>query len=104
MALCCLLAFLLLLGSYLLFLVLPLTTDVVVPSDVRVHAVTGVPSFFRIHAVVRHSAVDTSGKFAADVVVYTGGKIFHRDQIKATARNYRPSFRENKPKTLVFND
>jgi hypothetical protein len=35
------------------------TTDVGVPSDVGVLAVTGVPSFFSIHDVLLHSAVDT---------------------------------------------
>ncbi len=42
-----------------------------VTTDVGFPLVNVVPSFFSIHAVVWHSAVDTGGKFAA-VVADTG--------------------------------
>ncbi len=52
---------------------------------------------FLFHRLVLSQVHFTYGNFAWGIAWWWGREV-------VSARNYRPSFRENKPKTLVFND
>jgi hypothetical protein len=66
----------------------PVDLDPDSASDVGVPSVTGVISGFSIHAVVRHSAVDTGGKFAV-VVVATGSNMLPLSTTPVVNENLR---------------